>query len=78
MTAIKVGDGIAEESSPDDYDQVVFTWNLESIEAFSSQIVPVREEMACTRGCVNIMTQALWTRDGSLPWAFTIQNMYTE
>ena len=36
MTAIKVGDGTAEESSSDDYDQVMFTQNVETIEAFSS------------------------------------------
>ena len=41
MTAIKVGDGITEESRLDDYDQVVFTQNVETIEAFSSCIVPV-------------------------------------
>ena len=42
--AIKIGDGIAEESSSDDYDQVVFTQNVETIEAFSSCMVPVRAE----------------------------------
>ena len=76
MTAIKVGDGIAEESSSDDYDQVVFTWNVETIEAFSSCIKLVRAENACTGGHINVMTQALWTGDGSLPWGLTIQNMY--
>ena len=42
MTAIKVGDGIAEESSSADYDQVMFTQNVETIEAFSSHVVPVK------------------------------------
>ena len=31
MTAIKVGDGAAEECGPDDYDQVMFTQNIETI-----------------------------------------------
>ena len=78
MTAIKVGDGIVEESSPDDYDQVVFTQNVETIEAFSSHIVLVRMEKACTGGHINIMTQALWMGNGSLPQGLTIQNAYTE
>ena len=78
MTAVKVGDGIAEESGSDDYDQVVFTWNVETIEAFSSHIVLVKVEKACTGGCINVMTQALQTGDGSLPWGLTIQNTYTE
>ena len=61
MTAIKVCDGIAEESSSDNYDQVVFTQNVETIEAFSSHIVMVKAEKACIRGHINVMTQALWT-----------------
>ena len=42
MMAIKVGDDTAEESSSDDYDQERFTQNVETIEAFSSHMVPVR------------------------------------
>ena len=78
MTAVKVGDGIEEKSSPDDYDQVEFTQNVETIEAFASCIVLVRMEKACTGGYINIMTQALWTGDGSLLLGLTILNMYTE
>ena len=75
MAAIKVGDKIAEEPSSDDYDEIVYTWNAETIEAFSSHMVQVRAERAHTRGHINIMTQALWTRDGSLPQGLTIQSM---
>ena len=42
MMAMKVGNGIVEESSSDDYDQVMFTKNVETIEAFSSHIVLVK------------------------------------
>ena len=41
MTAVKIGDGIEEESSSDDYDQVMFTQNVETIEVFS-HVVPVK------------------------------------
>ena len=78
MTAIKVGDGTAEECSQDNYDQVMFTQNLETIDAFSSHIVLVKVEKAYTGGCINIMVQALWTEDGSLLQGLTIQNTYTE
>ena len=78
MTAIKVGDGIVEDSSPDNYDQVVFTQNVKTIEAFSSCIVLVRVEKACTGGCINVMAQALWMGDGSLLWGLTVQNTYAE
>ena len=78
MTAVKVGDGTAEECGPDDYDQVMFTQNIETIEAFSSCIVLVKAEKAYTRGHINIMAQALQTADGSLLQGLTIQNTYTE
>ena len=78
MTAVKVGDGVVEECGPDDYDQVMFTQDVEAIEAFSSHVVPVKVEKAYTRGCINVMAQALQAEDGSLPQGLTIQNMYTE
>ena len=78
MTAVKVGDDIAEEPSSDDYDQVVFTWNVETIEAFSSHMVLVRMEKAYTGGHINVMTQALQTGDSSLLQGLTVQNTYTE
>ena len=56
----------------------MFTQNVETIEAFSSHIVPVKAEKAYTGGCVNIMYQALQTEDGFLLQGFTVQNMYTE
>ena len=56
MTAIEVGDGIAEESSSDDYDKGMFTQDVETIEAFSSHMMLVTVGKACTRGCINIMT----------------------
>ena len=73
MTAIKVGDGIAEESSSDEYDQVMFTQNVDHIEAFSSCVVPVKAKKSYTGGCINIMTQALWTEDRFLPQGLTVQ-----
>ena len=78
MTAIKVGDDAAEESSPDDYDQVMFTQNVETIEPFSSHVVPVKMGRAYTRESINIMVQALQSEDASLLQGLTIQNMYTE
>ena len=78
MTTVKVGDGIAEESSSNDYNQAMFTQHVETIEAFSSHVVLVKVGKAYTRGHINIMTQALWTEDSSLLQGLTIQNMYTE
>ena len=76
--AMKVVDGIVEESSPDGYDQVMFTQDIENIEAFSSHMVLVKVGRAYTGECINIMVQALLTEDGSLPQGLTVQNTYTE
>ena len=42
MMAMKVGDGIAEESSLDSYNQVMLTQDVETIDAFSSCMVLVK------------------------------------
>ena len=78
MTAVKIGDGIEEESSSDNYDQVMFTQNVETIETFSSHVVLVKAAKAYTRGCIDIMSQALQTEDSSLLQGLIVQNNYTE
>ena len=66
------------EHSSDDYDKVVFTQNVETIEAFSYHVVQVRAERAHTGGHINVMTQALQAGDSSLLQGLTVQNTYTE
>ena len=78
MTAIKVVDGIAQEFSSDNYDQVMFTKNVETMETFSSHMVPVKAEKVYSRGHINVMAQALWTGDSALLQGLTMQNTYTE
>ena len=78
MMTMEVGDGITEEPNPDGYDQVMFTHNVETIEPFSSCVVLVKVVRVYTKECINIMVQAFWTEDGSLPQGLTVQNMYTE
>ena len=56
----------------------MFTQNVETIEPFSSCVMPVKVGKAYTGEHINIMVQALWTEDGSLPQGLTVQNMYTE
>ena len=69
MSAVKIGDGIEEGSSSDDYYQVMFIQNVETIEAFSSYVVLVKAEKAYTRGHINIMTQAFGLK--MAPWCRT-------
>ena len=59
-------------------DQVMFTQNVKTIEPFSSHMVLVKAGRAYTGECINIMVQALQTKDGSLPQGLTVQNTYGE
>ena len=78
MMTMEVGDDIMEEPNPYGYDQVMFTQNMETIEPFSSCVVLVKVGRAYTGECINIMVQALQTKDGSLPQDLTVQNTCTE
>ena len=78
MMTVEVGDGLKEEPDTDGYDQSMYTPNVETIEPFSSHIVPVKAGRAYTGGHINVMVQALQTEDGSLPQGLTVQNTYTE
>ena len=59
MMTMGVGDGLKEELDPDSYDQLMYTQNAETIEPFSSHVIPVKAERACRGECINIMVQAL-------------------
>ena len=78
MMTMEVGDGLKEELEPDGYDQLMYTQNAETIEPFSSCVVPVKAGRAYMGERINIMVQALQTEDGSLPQGLTVQNTYTE
>ena len=73
-----VDDQTTKESGPDEYDEVVVTKNTETVDAFSSGVIPLKGEKAYTGECINIMTQVLQTKDSSLLQGLTIQNTYTE
>ena len=76
--ATVVDDKTMESANPNGYEEVVFTRNAETIYTFSSHVVPIKAEKAYTEEHINVMTQALWTKDGSLPQGLTVQNVYTE
>ena len=62
--ATMVGNETAEDSSPNGYDEVVITKNIETIDAFSSCVIAIKTEKAYTGKCINVMTQVLWTKYG--------------
>ena len=78
MVTMEVGDSLKEEVDTDGYDQLMYTQNVETIEPFSSHVMPVNVGRAYTGECINIMAQALQTEDGSLPQGLIVQNMYTD
>ena len=73
-----IGNGLEENLDANDYDSLMYTLKTETIEPFSSHIVPVKTGKAYVGEHINIMVQALRTEDGSLPQGLTIQNTYTE
>ena len=76
--ATLVGDKTMESANWDGYIEVVFMKNMETIDAFSSCVLPIKAEKAYTGECINIMTLTLRTKDSSLPQGLTIQNAYTK
>ena len=73
MMTMEVGDGPKEEPNPDGNAQLMFTQNVETIEPFSSHMVPVKVGRAYTGEHINIMVQALQTEDGSLPQGLSVE-----
>ena len=59
MATREVGDNLKEEVDTDGYDQLMYTQNIETIEPFSSCVMPVKAGRAYTGECINVMVQAL-------------------
>ena len=54
------------------------TQKVETLEPFSSNVIPVKTMEAHLGERLNIMVQALYIQDGTLLPGLTMQNMYTE
>ena len=54
-----VDDQTMEESSLDEYNEVVITKNMDTVDAFSSCVIPVKVEKAYMGEHIYVMTQAL-------------------
>ena len=78
MMPKEVVDGQKEEVDVNGYDQLMYTKNGETIEPFSSQVMPVKAGRAYVGECISIMLQALQAQDDSLLQGLTVQNAYTK
>ena len=59
MMPMEVGDGQKERLDMNDNGQLMYTQNAETIEPFSSHIIPVKTRRAYVGECINVMVQAL-------------------
>ena len=78
MMPMEVGDSQEGKFDSNDDDLLMYTQKAETLEPFSSHIISVKTGKAYLGECINVMVQALWTQDGTLPPGLTIQNTYTE
>ena len=66
------------KSSLSGYNEVVITKDVETMDAFSSCVIPVKTENTYLGERINVITQALQVEDRSLPQGLTMQNAYME
>ena len=78
MTPMEVGDNQEGKFDLNDNDPLMYTQKAETLEPFSSQIIPVKTGKAYLGERINVMVQALQTQEGTLAPSLTVQNTYTE
>ena len=78
MMPVEVENCQEEGYDMDEDSPLMYTQKLETLEPFSSHVIPVKTTKAYLGECINVMVQALHAQDGTLPPGLTMQNMYTE
>ena len=75
MTPIEVGN---DQYDTDQDSPLMYTQKVETLEPFSSHVIPMKTAEVYLGERLNVMVQALHAQDGTLPPGLTMQNMYTE
>ena len=78
MTPVEVGNDQEEGYDTDKDSPLMYTQKAETLEPFSSHVIPIKTTKAYLGECLNVMVQALYAQDGTLPPGLTVQNMYTK
>ena len=78
MMAVEVGNGQEEGYDTDKDSLLMYTQKAETLEPFSSHVIPMKTTNAYLGKCLNLMVQALHAQDGTLLPGLIMQNMYTE
>ena len=66
MTPVEVGNGQEERYDTDEDNPLMYTQKAETLEPFSSHVIPVKTVKAYSEEYINIIVQALHTQDGTL------------
>ena len=78
MMPVEMGDAQEEGCDTDKNSPLMYTQKAETLEPFSSHVIPVKTMKAYLGECLNVMVQTLHAQDGTLPPGLTMQNTYTE
>ena len=78
MTPVEVGGDQEGRYDTDPDGPLMYTQKVETLEPFSSHVIPVKTTEAYLGEHLNVMVQTLHVQDGTLPPGLTVQNMFTE
>ena len=78
MAPVEVGDTHEKGYDVNQDRFVMYTQKVETLEPFSSHIIPVKMTEAYLGERLNVMVQALYIQDSTLLPSLTMQNTYTE
>ena len=66
MMPVEVGNDQKEEYNTDKDSLLMYTQNIETLEPFSSHVIPIKTTKAYLGECLNVMVQALYAQYGTL------------
>ena len=78
MMPVEVGNDQEEGYDTDKDSPLIYTQKTETLEPFSSHVIPVKTTKAYLGEHLNVMVQALYAQDGTLLPGLTVQSTYTE
>ena len=78
MAPIEVGDTHEKGYDANQDGFVMYTQKVETLEPFSSHVIPMKMMEAYLEEWLNVMVQALYIQDSTLLPGLTMQNTYTE
>ena len=78
MMPVEVGNDQEDGYDADKDSPLMYTQKAETLEPFSSHVMLIKTTKAYQGEHFNVMVQALYAQDGTLPPGLTVQNMYTK